>query len=280
MPRTPTGKVYKYHSSSLKPTNATENSLLTELDTEDRYRYNEYGRWEFIPPIGLKSKRLHGLFIPNTFAGTMIFGAPVIQNINSELHSSGCMIYQLRTSTSASEDSTSFGGAGVDDFAQPELLPKMEAVFSFNDTGANSATFIGLKKDADPVLETTTAYWPSALPVIGMGYKTSDTNLFLLHNDASGAVNRIDMGVARSDNVFWLEIEFHTTTSVRLSLFDINRDLLYENTLTTEIPPAGTELGFLAIVQNANTAQRYVINLFDYVRLEKNKAPLNKTTDF
>ena len=280
MPRTLHGRVYKSSSSSVKPSDATENSILTELDTEDKYRYNQYGRWEFIPPISLKSKRIQTLFIPFTDQTGLIFGDGRWQNINAELHSSGCMIYQARTSTTEHETATSQGFAVVLDYAQVEHLPKVQIVFSFNDTGTNSAAFIGLRDDAGTILATTAAYIPVANAVFGLGYRTSDTNFFVFHNDSAGAVTAVDTGIARSTSVFMLEIEYHTTTSVRLTLFDINMEVIYNNTFSSEIPPSGIDISFVAIIQNANHTIRYVINIFDYVRLEKTRPALSATTDF
>lgn len=67
------GKEYEYSSGS-RPDDATEGSILYEIDTEDRYRYNQYGRWEFIPHVSLKSKRVQTLFIPFADQTGLIFG--------------------------------------------------------------------------------------------------------------------------------------------------------------------------------------------------------------
>jgi hypothetical protein len=276
------GKIYRRFSTQVRPTaDVIENSIIHEIDTEDDYRFNQYGRWEFIPPVGHKSKRIQSLFIPFDNEGNLIFGAPVWKGINAEMHASGCMIYQIRTSASVSEHTTdSPGYATVDDVAQPEQLPKCQVILSFNDTGANSAAFIGFKQDDILILDTTTAFIPNDCPIIGLGYRKTDSNLFIFHNDNSGAVNAVDLSIARSDDVYMLEVEFETSTSARVSLFDIDMTQIYNNTFTTEIPPTGIEMGFEAIIQNANTSDQYVINIFDFIRLEKNKAALNKTTDF
>lgn len=275
------GKSYLVDSSSTKPTiDVTTDSILTEIDTEDRYRFNKYGRWEFIPPISLKSKRIQTLFIPLSDQTGLIFGDGRWQNIIAELHSSGCMVYSARTSASANESAASVAFASVNDYAQVEHLPKAQCIFSFSDTGSNSAAFIGLKNDAPAgFLETTTGFIPTGYQCIGIGYRTSDTNLFVFHNDGSGAVNAVNTNIARSTNVYMLEIEYSTTTSVRLTLFDINMNIVYNNIFSTEIPGSGIDLAFLAQIQNANNTVRYIIHIFDYVRLEKTRPALSATMD-
>lgn len=287
MPRTPTGKIYKYHSSSLKPTNATENSLLTELDTEDRYRYNEYGRWEFVPPISLKSKRIQSLFIPLSNQTGLIFGEGTWRGINAELHSSGCMIYKARTSATAHDvgdagtPNQTYGAMRVNDYAQVELLPKMQIIFSFSDTTAgNTVAFIGLIHDSKVPADTTATFMPSGAACIGMGYGLADTTYQIYHNDSTGAVTAVDTLISRDTNVYKLEIEYETTTSVRLSLYDIDMVLVFEDTYTTEIPASGIDIAFVAQIQNANHTTIYDVNMFDYVRLEKTRPPLSATTDF
>ena len=148
------GKRYNRRSTSARPTDANIDSILTEIDTDDRYRYNQYGRWELIPPMSLKTKRIQSIFIPFSNQTGLIFGHGSWQNINAELHSSGCMIYQARTSTSvfntyspSAPDSRGF--MTVDDVGLTSMLPKMVMIFSWSDTGTNSASFIGFKKVAE-----------------------------------------------------------------------------------------------------------------------------------
>lgn len=281
------GKTYIRKSTADRPTDATVNSILIESDTEDRYRFNKYGRWEFIPPISLKSKRIQTLFIPFSNQTGLIFGAGSWSAINAELHSSGCMIYKTRTSASAhdlgnaSDPNQTYGQMSVDDFAQVEHLPKAQMIFSFDDIVAgNSVAFIGLTIDDIAILDTTATFIPNDVSVIGIGYGLADTNLFIFHNDSSGAVNTVDTGLARSTDVYMIEMEYETTTSVRVSLFDIDMELIFEQVFTTEIPPSGIDLGFIAKIQNANHTARYGINMFDYIRLEKTRPPLSATTDF
>lgn len=277
---------YATDSAVAKPTtDVTVDSTLTEIDTEDRYRFNKYGRWEFIPPISLKSKRIQTLFIPFTDQTGLIFGVGTWRGINTELHSSSCLIHQCRTSltefnTSNGASPDSRGFMALLDFAHTSLLPKIQMVFSWSDTGANSASFIGIKRETDGICEDVTNPFPSGVAVIGIGYRTTDTNIQVVHNDGVGAVNYIDTLIPRSTNVFMVEVEYHTATSVRVTLFDINMVVIYDNTLSTEIPPDGVDLAFNANIQNANTAARYRINMFDYIRLEKTRPPLSAIMDF
>ena len=235
--------------------------------------------------MSLKTKRIQSIFIPFSNQTGLIFGHGSWQNINPQLHSSGCMIYQARTSTSvfntyspSAPDSRGF--MTVDDVGLTSMLPKMVMIFSWSDTGTNSASFIGFKKDADLVCTDVTDPFPDGLNIIGIGYRTSDTNIQVIRNDGTGSSNYTDTAIPRSTNVFKIEIEFESTTSVRVSLYDIDVVLIYEGTFTTELPSTGIDMGFTAHIQNANASIRYVINMFDFIRLEKTKAPLSATTDF
>lgn len=269
-----------------KPTDASVDAVLTEIDTEDRYRYNEYGRWEFIPPLSLKSKRIQTLFIPFADQTGLIFGDGTWKAVVAELHNSGCMIYTTRTSASAHDvgdagtPNQTYGNMRVNDYAQVELLPKMQMIFSFDDTTAgNSVVFIGLIDDSKVPADTTATFMPSDTACIGIGYGLANTTYQIYHNDSTGAVTAVDTLIARDTNVYKLEIEYETTTSVRLSLYDIDMALVFEATYTTEIPGSGIDTAFVAQIQNANHTARYGINMFDYIRLEKTRPHLSATID-
>jgi hypothetical protein len=283
------GNIYTLDSTTTKPTDESvdEDSIVYEIDTEDRYRFNQYRRWEFIPPISLKSKRIQTLFIPFTNQTGLIFGNGTWRNIIEELHNSGCMVYSARTSASAhdlgqaSSPNQTYGSMRLDDFAQVEHLPKAQMIFSFSDVVAgNSVAFIGLLHDSATLVDTTATFIPNDVAVFGLGYGLADTTFQIYHNDSSGAVNTVDTLITRDTDVYKIEIEYETTTSVRLSLYDIDMVLVFEDTYTTEIPPSGIDLGFLAKIQNANHDTQYGINMFDYIRLEKTRPPLSATLDF
>jgi hypothetical protein len=272
------GKTYRRFSTTNRPADATENSILYELDTEDEYRFNQYGRWEYVPHMSYKSKRLHSLYMPKNNQTGLMFGDETHSGVNIELHSTGCMIYQVRSSSSVVDTK---GFAAVNDFAQANLTPKCQTVFSFNDTATgNSAAFIGLYDDTISMLGTTAGFIPNDAAVVGIGYRSADTNIFVFHNDTTGAVNAIDTGIAKSTNIYMVEVSYDTSTEVRVSIYDIDMVQVYETTLTTEIPVTNMDLGYIATVVNANTLDQYVINIFDFVRLEKTKGALNPTTDF
>ena len=278
---------FNRRSTAPRPANARTDSIVREVDTDDKYRLNEYGRWEFIPPISLKSKRIQTIFIPFTDQTGLIFGEGSWKGIVAELHNSGCMIYTARTSATAHDvgdagsPNQTYGSMRVNDYAQVELLPKVQMIFSFNNTTAgNSVAFIGLIDDSKTPADTTATFMPSALACIGMGYGLADTTYKIYHNDSSGAVNTVDTLIARDTNVYKIEIEYETTTSVRLSLYDINMVMVFEDTYTTEIIGSGIDIAFVAQIQNADHTARYNINMFDYIRLEKTRPALSATTDF
>jgi hypothetical protein len=197
------------------------------------------------------------------------------------------MIYKARTSATAHDvgdagtPNQTYGVMRVNDYAQVELLPKIQMIFSFDDTTAgNSVVFIGLIDDSKVPADTTATFMPNDAACIGLGYGLADTTYHVYHNDSTGAVTAVDTLIARDTNVYKLEIEYETTTSVRLSLYDIDMVMVFEDTYTTEIPASGIDIAFSLQIQNANHTARYGINMFDYIRLEKTRPPLNATTDF
>jgi hypothetical protein len=270
--------IFNRGSAAPRPSNAGVGSILREDDTEDKYRLNEYDRWEYIPHMGYKSKRLHSLYMPKNHQTGLMFGEENHVGINIELHSTGCMIYQVRSSASVVDTK---GFAVVNDYAQANLTPKCQTIFSFNDTATgNSAAFIGIYDDAISLLDTTAGFIPNDTACVGIGYRSADTNIFVFHNDTTGAVNAIDTGIAKSTDIYMVEVSYDISTEVRVSIYDIDMVLVYETTLTTEIPVTNMDLGYIAVVVNVNTLDQYVINIFDFVRLEKTKGALNPTTDF
>lgn len=120
------GETYYFKSTSPRPQNPSINSILIETDTEDQYRYNKYNRWELIPPISLKSKRIQTLFCPLNNQTGLIFGDGSWQAINSELHSSGNMVYMARTSATSTGNAADSGWMQVRDFANVDMLPKAQ----------------------------------------------------------------------------------------------------------------------------------------------------------
>ena len=275
------GKIYTRQSEGTRPTDATVDSIITELDTEDRYRYNQYGRWELIPQIGYKTKRRHTLFIPKNHQSHLIFGEASWQNINIELHSNGCMVYYARTLAASSgvpdEDP---GYIILNDFAQGWLLPKMQVIARFSDLTSSSHAIIGIRDDATTVLTTYAAFIPNDVPCVLFGYKGTNPNFYLYHNDNSGAVVEVDTGIVRDTEPRLWEIEWETSTSVRATIYSIDGEVEYENTLTTNIPDPTIDLGFALRVINNDYVARYGIAVYDYIRLEKNKAEPDGGLDY
>jgi hypothetical protein len=104
---------------------------------------------------------------------------------------------------------------------------------------------------------------PSALVnMIGMGYDAADLNTgnwFLMHNDGSGVATKIDLGVSAARNTVdgYELILFAAPNSQSINVQVINLSsgvLVYEGTLTTNIPAVNTLLAFKGEVRNGAIA--------------------------
>ena len=268
---------YTVDSTTVKPTtDVTVDSILDEADTEDRYRFNRYNRWELIPPVRLKAKRIPSLLIPTR--DSHIFGDN--QNwagVNIELHSNGCMVYTIRSSATVAETR---GSLRLNDVAITTLLPKIQTYFKFDNTTSASAATIGLIDDSKDGPSNTTTFIANDIAIVAFGYRKTDTNFFLFHNDTTGAVNAINTNIARDTSIHLLEIEYETSTSVRVTLFDVNGTVQYNTVLSSQIPATGIDLGVDLNVINADTVAQYGIRIYDYIRIEKNKPTPDPTLDF
>jgi len=271
------GKRYNLDFGATKPDDMLQDSLIHEVDTDDEYRYNKYGRWELIPQQRLNSKRIPAIFCPVTDQTGLIYGVGTWTAVNAELHSNGCMVYSCRTTTVDLETQACMR---VNDFANADLLPKAQTIFKFDNTDTSSAAFIGLHTDTTNAFATSGGGIVNDFAIAGIGYRPSDTNLFVFHNDASGAVNTIDTGIARNTNLHMFEIEYMTSTTCRITLFAIDGTVEYDTTLSSQIPPNSVDLAFDMKIINANTAARYGIRMYDYIRLEKNRPTPDGTLDF
>lgn len=268
-------QTYYYKSTSPRPLNPAINSILIETDTEDQYRYNQYGRWVLIPPISHNTKRLQTIFIPINDQTGLIFGDATWRNAFAELQDSGNMVYSVKSEAGIVES----GYMKVFDFANASMRPKIEVIFAFSETGTNSAGFIGFLDDAGTGILAATPLILDNVCCFGIGYNHNHTNYQVIYNDSSGAVNFTDTGIIRSTDVYKVELSFDTPTIARISLYDINMALVYEDTFMTEIPPTNLDLSFLSEVINKDTSTglRFSLHLWDFIRLEKDKPALNPT---
>ena len=269
---------YTIDYSATKPTtDVTVDSLLDEIDTEDRYRFNKYGRWELISHYRHQSKRIPSIFVPKLDAAAVIYGEPIWKDVNIELHNSGNMIYLTRTSATNTNE-TSY--IQLNDFANVDMKPKLIVPLKFGDTGSNSAVFCGLIKDSDTTLDIT-SYLTGTTSCIGFGYRKTDTNFFVFHKTTAGTLQAVDTGIARNTNIYQLYIHFESSTSVRIILFNgSDMTIAFEATYTTDIPLSGIDLASALLIVNDNISTRYGIYMYEYMYLEKDRPAWSATVDF
>lgn len=116
------------------------------------------------------------------------------------------------------------------------------------DTGTTNATgrfFMGLKPAANP-----TDVEPSSLAnIIGLGWDSADANLQIMHNDASGAATKEDLGASwpvpttNSAAMYRLDLSCDPGgSSVAYTVTDMVSGATTSGTLTTDLPATTTAL--------------------------------------
>lgn len=94
-----------------------------------------------------------------------------------------------------------------------------------------------------PAAETGTVDPSSLLNCLGVGKDGSDTNLFFMHNDGSGAATKVDLGFAFNDHSFELILNVPVGGgSCTYTLTDLDTDTIYQGTVNTNVPAADTAL--------------------------------------
>ena len=238
-----------------------------EVDTGDSYILKN-GMWVNENPIIPSISTAFSKFIPFPDQTGLTFGDAWWRKITAELMSDGSMVYQAKTSASVINDGA---GMGIFDFALPEMYPKVEMTFKFDDLGTNTNAVIGMFPDSvnNAFLDSGSFWIANDTPSIAVGYKSADSNLFVYRNDATGAVNSQDTTIARTTDPIHVIIQFLAPQTAFVSISDMDNIVLFSQSYTTEIPALSTELGFYASITNFNTTAQYGINMYDYVYLEK-----------
>lgn len=94
---------------------------------------------------------------------------------------------------------------------------------------------------------------------VGVGYNTGETNLYIMHNDSSGACTRVNLGANFPVNATSLyRCEFWCATGSSATIFykitRLDDGTTAEGELTSDLPTAGTGMGPRFVVANRATA--------------------------
>ncbi len=236
--------------------------------------------WQNESPVALTTTTSSTKFIPFTDQTGLVFGNGYWTSVFSSLLSDGSMTYTPKTITGATNSPT---WAGVDDFALPNMLPKVEVKCVIDDDTTSTAMFIGLvdiavtlttgTPNVSSLMTSYSTFIVSNLMHVGFGARTSDSEWQIVNNDASGTPNFQTTGVSRDLDVHTFTIQYTTPTSVTLTIADVNGIILSRITKTSQIPPPTSKLQFHMELRNADTARRYGIWIYDHLYLEK-KIPM------
>lgn len=117
-------------------------------------------------------------------------------------------------------------------------------------TGVATATsrfFMGL---ANSTVAPTDVEPSSITSIVGIGYDAADTNLQIMHNDATGTATKVDLGasfpVPTTDRSAWYELALYspkgTTQSVNWTVTNLITGATASGTITTDMPAASAGL--------------------------------------
>lgn len=135
------------------------------------------------------------------------------------------------------------------------------------DTGTSIATsrfFMGVRGSAAAPTDVN----PSSLAsIVGFGYDSADTNIQIMHNDASGTATKIDTGWARptvnSASLYKLELSSDPsegTVKWRATRFNTGAPDVITGTITTDLPTSSVFLAML-IYHSTGTSSTNAIGL-------------------
>lgn len=135
--------------------------------------------------------------------------------------------------------------------------------FAFSTTTALQRGFFGLTGSTGAIATTQA---PSALTsCIGVGWDSADTNLIVMHNDASGACTEVDLGAnfpINTSSVYDLSL-FAAPNSDRIGwqVQRLNTGHTASGEATTDLPPSTTFLAPHAYMNNGGTAAAVGLDL-------------------
>lgn len=111
-------------------------------------------------------------------------------------------------------------------------------------TAANRRLFVGMSN----LLVAPTDVNPSTLTnMIGVGYDTGDTNIQIMHNDATGTATKVDTGIVKpsADRAIAYELSLFAppgASYVDYEFTQLNASTVFRGRISTDLPATGTFL--------------------------------------
>jgi hypothetical protein len=132
---------------------------------------------------------------------------------------------------------------------------------------ATSRCFVGLNTSTGAGTDVEPS---SRTAQVGMGWDAADANIQFMHNDATGASTKIDLGAAfpvpTADRQEVYEIAMFsppgTTQSVTYEITNLNSGAVATGTVTTDLPTATTALNPYSALSVGGTSSVIGICLF------------------
>lgn len=110
----------------------------------------------------------------------------------------------------------------------------------------------------------------STTNILGLGWSSSQTNFFLIHNDGSGVATEVDTTVAYATNlVYEVEIDaLPNSTGVTVRLYSVDADgrtLLYSATPSTNLPDGAAFLSPHTAINNGTQTSGVVMDFHHWI---------------
>jgi hypothetical protein len=137
--------------------------------------------------------------------------------------------------------------------------------FSVSTTVVNQRLFTGLLGAAG--VPSASIVPGSMLDALGVGWDSGDANLSIIHNDASGAATKINLGASfpanSTSNVYELVLFCPANGSaVEYRVTKLNDGTQATGTISSNMPGSTTALGWHAFLNNGATANTVALQLY------------------
>lgn len=139
--------------------------------------------------------------------------------------------------------------------AAGKIDTRLEMIVAYHVVASDQRAFVGFVDSVSPGVSQPSAF----LNCAGYGKDSADVNLFLMHNDGSGACTKVDTGVTFAsliDKLLRVRIRFMPTSgAVAIQIANMETGAtIHSATLTLNIPDADTRLWWAAFANTAANA--------------------------
>jgi hypothetical protein len=136
--------------------------------------------------------------------------------------------------------------------------------FSIESTATLQRAFIGFSNVTTAI--ATTQVISALTNIIGIGFDSSETTLYIYHNDGVGTATKINLGANFPSNSVSTMFDFTlfcppNSTSIFYEVKNLNTGAEASGELTTDLPAVTTFLAYHAYMNNGGTAAPVVLGL-------------------